>query len=194
MKKTLKEYYEQEKNIYEKPNKIKCFFSAVDQKLDGNKLYDWYWWHIWSNIISPFHSIRESRRQKQFDKQRIEFGVSEQDCWSIPDWLLETMYYALSNFVKAEYGSREFESIDWEEHRCNVHNKRLFKEITDYLDAYEHLQNIRDRLMIFDSGEDSAETWYPEYKDIVDKEYEVFQTCIKLLTKLLDKHLEVLWW
>ncbi len=101
------------------------------------------------------------------------------------------MYNALKNFVKGEYGE---EPIDWKEHLCQTHNKRLYNEIQKYFQEYEHLQNIRKRVEIFDSGSDPVEVWYPEYKEMLDKEYEIEQNCINLLTKLLSKHLAVLWW
>lgn len=191
MKKTIHEYYEQEKALYKSPSRIKCFLSALDQKLDGNKIYDWYWWHIWSNITKPFNKIKDSSIQNKYNKQRIKFGVSEQDCWSIPDWLLDTMYNALQNFIKGEYGEGE---INWKEHVCKTHDKKLYNAIQKYLKEYEHLLAIRDRIAIFDSGTDPTEIWYPEYKEMLDKEYEVYQTCIKILTALLSKYLEVLWW
>lgn len=194
MKKTLQEYYESEKALYKKPNKVKCFFSALDAKLDGNKLYDWYWWNIWSNITMPYHKAKEHSEQKKYNKQRIKFGVSEQDCWSIPDWLLDTMNNALANFLIGEYGSTSYHGVDWKEHRCETHDKKLFKEIVAFREEYLHLWYIRERISKFDSGNDPTEVWYPEYKELLDTEYEVYQNCLKMLTKLLSKHLEVLWW
>lgn len=191
-KETLKDLYNREKEIYKNPNKVKCFFSALDQKLEGNKLYDWYWDKIWSNVWKVCYSNpREHFQQKKYDKQRIEFGVSQQDSWSISDWLLDTMYYALKWFIEGEYGQ---EPIDWKERCCDTHNKKLYNEIKKYLDEYEHLMNIRKRIEIFDVGTDPTELWYPEYRDMMDKEWEIQQNCGKLLTKLLSKHLEILWW
>lgn len=190
-KETLKSLYIKEKSIYKKPSRIKCFFSALDQKLEGNKLYDWYWWNIWANITKPFNKLSSLKEQRKYDKQRIKFGVSEQDCWSIPDWLLETMYNALKNFVRGEYGE---EPINFKEHICETHNKRLYNEIQKYFKEYEHLKDIRKRAEIFDSGTDPSEIWYPEYRELLDKEYEIEQNCISLLTKLLSKYLSILWW
>lgn len=190
-KETLKDLYNREKEIYKNPNKVKCFFSALDQKFDSNKLYDWYWWNIWSNITKPYYKLVESKDQRKYDKQRIKFGVSEQDCWSIPDWLLETMYNALTRFVQDEYGK---EPINWKERCCETHDKKLYNEIKKYLEEYEHLKNIRKRVAIFDAGTDPSEIWYPEYKELTDSEYKIYQNCISILTKLLSKNLEKLWW
>ena len=191
----LKDLYNRELCIYKNPNKVKCFFSTLDQKLEGNKLYDWYWWNIWSNLWNFIYTKPlERRSQRKYNKQRIKYGVSEQDCWSIPDWLLDTMYHALTNFLMGEYGSTSLEAIDWKEHACSTHDKKLFKDIQKYLSEYEHLLNIRKRIEIFDSGNDPAEVWYPEYKEMLDREYEIEQTCIKLLSGIISKHLAVLWW
>lgn len=171
---------------------LRDFFSRLDQKFEGNKLYDWYWWNIWSNIWKVCYAIpRDKCLQHKYNKQRIADGVSDQDCWSIPDWLLETMYNALGKFLLAEYGE---EPVDWKEHTCKTHNKRLYDQIVAFRSEYEHLLDIRERVAIFDIGGDSDEVWYPEYKSMVDREYEIYQTCIYLLTNLLSKNLENLWW
>lgn len=191
-KKTFREYYQTERAIYKNPNRLKCFFSALDSVLEGNKLYDWYWWHIWSNVWNfCYTKPLERRQQRKYDKQRIRYGVSEKDCWSIPDWLRETMYYALKNFLKGEYGK---EPIDWKERQCSTHGKRLYNAITKYLKEYERLTYLQDRVSKFDSGNQPTEEWYPEYKALNDEEYKQELYVNKLLASLLSKYMEVLWW
>lgn len=72
--------------------KLSAFLDALDEKLEGNVLYDFWWWNIWSNITTPFHKIKEHHQQKIYAQQRKEDGISEQDVWCLSEYIYEILY------------------------------------------------------------------------------------------------------
>lgn len=171
-KKKFKNRFNHHRKSY---NFISSTFYALDDVLEGNKLYDWYYDNVWCRIWRLFkHYPKEFKLLIKRYTQRGKTCVSMQDCWSVSDWLYESFAEACRKFILEEYGKTE---PNWKEWVCQTHDKKLYKKLTKYIKTVE---NYKKHL----SEED-----FEDY-DLLDKEREDIH---KQILSIIKDDVENMW-
>ena len=181
----VNETVRQRKDFYKKLgySRIDSLLLALDEKFDGNKLYDWYWWHIWSNIKIPYNKIKKQLNEKRYKKQRIKNTLSERDAWYLNNHLLDVLYNGLTKYyMKGEFGNdwrnQSFvKKLDKEKSWCQTHNKKFYKDTLNYIDLYEKYE----RVLLSD-------------KSSIDDVYKIETKLYDNFSKYISKYLNILWW
>ena len=173
------------RNFYKKLgySKIDCFFSSLDDKLTGNKVYDWYWWHIWSNIKKPYDFLERKKNQAKYRRQRAKNSLSEQDAWGLGNHILEVLYNGLTKYyMKGEFGKdwrddSYAKKCDKEKSWCNTHNKKFYNDSIKYIKLYEKYVNLLE-----------------DEKSTLDEVYEMENELYSFYSEYVSKYLRILWW
>lgn len=95
---------------------VENIFDKIDRKLTGNKVYDFYYKHIWLNINHFFYQKPKSffHNIKLF-YQRGKKGYTEEDYWALNYHLAEYLAGVLRDWSnKCHSHPTEFTEKEWE--------------------------------------------------------------------------------
>lgn len=142
----FKKAYREEYVIYGR--KWKAFWEAMDTVCEGNVVYDFYWWFIWTNIKRVFDIPKKIRSRHRFKKQRIELGVAEEDIWGWDEYILEYFDRGFTMFVKQIWGEdvEQWTDEQWEERNHNTYDRKFYNKIVDFQKNMEGLRAVRKEL------------------------------------------------
>lgn len=181
---TFKKAYAQESSIYK--SKWHAFWSALDTKCEGNVIYDFYWWFIWSNIKRIFDIPKRIRSTHRFRKQRIELGVAEEDIWGWDEYILEYFDRGFTMFIKQIWGADVDKWTDkqWKEWNHETYDRRFYNKIVDFQKNMEGLRHVCKEL---------DDLKYPENHKFGDPMPEDYRTALFNLTNDETLCLESAW-
>lgn len=102
-------------------DKKKGLFKRLDEKLEGNKLYDFYWHHIWA----PFYRTFVFRPKDFFHRiqlffQRGKLGYTHEDYWCLNYHLAKYLagvlkdWSTLPHSYPSEYNKISFTEEEWD--------------------------------------------------------------------------------
>lgn len=190
-KKTFIEYYKSNREMkswsslksqYVKTSHWISFWNSLDDILDGNKLYDLYYLHIWTPIWNVFYDTpRTKLREHRENKDRGKNGFTRSDVYDLRWYIKELFYKMLKEFINAEYGGSP---VNWEERNCQTHDKRLYNVLNTYISAYDNLMEFYDQKF---PKTDVLRAIYNE------KERKLEQELQNAFNEIITKELDKLW-
>lgn len=190
-KKTFVEYYRQNREMktwsslkqeYVSTSHWISFWNSLDDILDGNKLYGWYYTNIWTPIWKVFYDFpRTKLREYKENKERAKNGYTKTDACDIKWYIENLLYKMLKDFLKAEYGD---DPVDWSQRNCSTHDKVLYNDIKTYIDSYDKLMTV------YESDYTPTDVNIAIYRE---KERQAEYVLKAALAKIITEHLEKLW-
>lgn len=158
------------------------FWNSLDDILDGNKLYDWYYTSIWTPIWNFFYDApRTYFRTRKEEKERGKNGYSHCDVYDIKWYIKELLYKMLKDFLIDEYGK---DPVDWTQRNCQTHDKVLYNDIKEYINAYD------DLIHLYDEDYGTTQVAIALFRQ---KERQAEYRLKASMMKIMSEHLEKLW-
>lgn len=158
------------------------FWNSLDDILDGNKLYDWYYTNIWIPIWNFFYDVpRTYFRTHKEEKERGKDGYSHCDVYDIKWYIKELFYKMLKDFLIDEYGK---DPVDWTQRNCQTHDKVLYNDIKEYINAYD------DLIRLYDEDYGTTQVAIALFRQ---KERQAEYRLKASMMKIMSEHLEKLW-
>ena len=150
-------------------------FDRIDQKLEGHKLYDFYYDHIWCPVYRTFYF-----RPKNFFHnvrmffQRGRLGYTHEDYWALNYYLAKYLSGVLRDWAK---NGKSFPSkLD----PISLTEKEWEYFLTDSANAFEEWVNIEENDPFFE-------------KEITKIKYDSCMKRIKRFFKVLAENYETFW-
>lgn len=196
---TFKEAYAQESVVYK--SKWKAFWSALDIKCEGNIVYDFYWWFVWSNI-SRLIGVPKALKQKQrMKKQRLDDGFTDEDIWGWDEVILEFFDKGFTKFVIQIWGRDVASWTDeqWKKWSMESYPRKFYNKIVDFQKNMEGLRHVRKEMEElkypenYKLGDPLPEDYHTALFNLTNDETLCLDSAWKNLVYILDKYHYNLW-
>lgn len=192
---SFKEAYQQEYDLYE--NKWKAFWESLDLVCEGNIIYDFYWWFIWSNVNRLLAVPKDIRSRLRFRKERIHQSVASEDIWRWDDNILDYFYNGFKMFIQQTWGNdvESWSNEKWKLYEKGNHNRKFYNKLIDFQKNIEGLRYIRNEIWELTSPKRYQTT--KEYSEtlfnLTNEETTALNSAWKNLTYILSKYHQSLW-
>lgn len=198
---TFREAYERENCICRDP--WRSFWRALDEVCEGNIVYDFYWWFIWSPVRKVLGLPKEFISKLKFNRQRIKYSIAEEDVWGWSDNILDYFSRGFDILVRENYGKdvERWTSKEWRERNNWTWNKERYDKICNFQDCLIRRSlaiEQREKYLAAICAENALETnWTPErqaeYTRLKDLETEAERQAWECLAFILKEYHWELW-
>lgn len=198
-KESFKTAYSKNKHLYN--SRWTAFWEALDSVCQGNVLYDFWWWFIWSNIKKVFKIPKDIRATFRRRHQRIKFSVAEEDIWGWDESILEYFDNGFKMFVKQIWGEDvgSWTNKQWKEWSSETYDRKFYNKIVDFQKNMEGIRDIRyelDNLRYPENhkfGDPLPEDYSRTLFELSNMETLAIESAWKNLTYILNKYHWNLW-
>ena len=198
VRKKFNECYNQVKNDigFKNHGFIRKTFDTLDIYLEGNKIYDFYYYHIWVNIYRIFYKFPQdfiNFSKKSY--QRAKKGISSQDVWGFNEYLLDVFYYGIKEFIKQEWGPvPELKTEEEWKNGCETHNYEMYKLLSRYISIYEvRKRKIDDSFNILYSKKRTLKSDFSDVREADEEVCKLSNELFDLYKKIITLYMENLW-